>query len=291
MSDGLIVRRGGISEKAFAFIIVTYPQGSKCTAENGAKTIIADDTTGYFVFQIPNNGTFPQTWTIKAFDGDTYETSEEKVEQDVSVSTHGESISITLSYLLPPEYQHVEYLKSTGTQRIDTGLLFDYRQTFIFEACYEDITAAVLIGSIEYDQSSSNGILIAPTKEESQYRFGNIKSFLSIDSFSPDHINIYNYTVDRSGITRDGTSVLTYNATSGHGNTATIYLFGTHTGDYNDPNAKIGRFKILDENNVALIDLVPCYLKATNQAGMYDIVSNSFKTNVGTGTFIVGGDV
>jgi hypothetical protein len=37
--------------------------------------------------------------------------------------------------------------------------------------------------------------------------------------------------------------------------------------------------------------LIPCYRKADNVAGMYDLFSGEFYTNAGTGEFIIGPDV
>lgn len=64
MSECMIVRRGGGAKDAFAYIAVNYPVGSTCTATNGVRTLTAKDTSGKFVFNIPNSGTFPQNWTV-----------------------------------------------------------------------------------------------------------------------------------------------------------------------------------------------------------------------------------
>lgn len=45
------------------------------------------------------------------------------------------------------------------------------------------------------------------------------------------------------------------------------------------------------KDDVCVLSLIPCYRKADNEAGMYDIVNNQFYTNIGTGEFIVGADV
>ena len=38
-------------------------------------------------------------------------------------------------------------------------------------------------------------------------------------------------------------------------------------------------------------DFVPCYRKADSVVGLFDLVSNTFFTNAGTGTFTKGADV
>ena len=55
--------------------------------------------------------------------------------------------------------------------------------------------------------------------------------------------------------------------------------------------SKIYYFKIYDNNNNLICDLVPCYRKSDGVIGMYDLVSDVFRTNLGTGTFTKGPDV
>lgn len=64
MGDAFIVRRGD-GGKLFAAIAVAYPQGSTCTCTNGTKTLRAKDTSGAFLFAIPEAG----TWTVSCTDG------------------------------------------------------------------------------------------------------------------------------------------------------------------------------------------------------------------------------
>jgi hypothetical protein len=45
------------------------------------------------------------------------------------------------------------------------------------------------------------------------------------------------------------------------------------------------------ENGTRVQDFVPCYRKADGVIGMYDLVTDTFFTNAGTGTFTKGADV
>ena len=51
--------------KLFAAIGVTYPAGSTLTCTNGTKTLTAKNTSGQWVFAIPEAG----TWTVTATQG------------------------------------------------------------------------------------------------------------------------------------------------------------------------------------------------------------------------------
>lgn len=89
MSEAFIVRRGGLAA-AFAVISVTYPEGSTCTCTNGTKTLKAKDTSGRFLFMIPQEG----EWIATATDGvDT-------VSRAVTITARGQSEFLHLRYPL-----------------------------------------------------------------------------------------------------------------------------------------------------------------------------------------------
>ncbi len=113
MSEGIIVRRGGKAKDVFAFIVVTYPVGSTLTATKGSKVLTAGDTTGTWVFEIPE----AEAWTIFSTDGT------ETTEKNIIISIKGQIEEVKLSYLVPIEYVAVEYLLSSGKLDIQGNLL------------------------------------------------------------------------------------------------------------------------------------------------------------------------
>lgn len=80
----------GGGTKLFAAIGVTYPAGSTLTCTNGTKTLKAKNTSGQWVFAIPEAG----TWTVKAVSGSNSKS------QSVSITKEGQWESVTLSYSL-----------------------------------------------------------------------------------------------------------------------------------------------------------------------------------------------
>ena len=78
---------GGIG-KAFAVIVVSYPEGSTCTCTDGTKTLKLKDTSGRGIFLIP----YAATWTVTCTDGT--KTKSESVE----ITTEGQSESVQLTY-------------------------------------------------------------------------------------------------------------------------------------------------------------------------------------------------
>ena len=185
---------------------------------------------------------------------------------------------------LPTEYQEVEYIQSSGTQYIDTGYIVNASDTISWE-----FTAMI------------------PSQSE---------AFMGANGYLQFHV------------TSSGVGVSTLNA-SGLGSKKTfridfsnsvtqLYIDNTlvetknWSGSYNGTNVKLGIFKLGDadngwhtttspvsctlyeyainigENEVSRC--VPCYRKADNVAGLYDLVNNVFYTNAGSGVFAVGAD-
>lgn len=86
----LIFGGSGGGSDTYAFIIVTYPAGSTCTASDGTTTLTAPDTSGSWVCKVPSAG----TWTVSCTDGtDTASAA-------VSITTEGQRESVTLMYAL-----------------------------------------------------------------------------------------------------------------------------------------------------------------------------------------------
>ena len=59
-----------------------------CTCSNGTTTLTAPNTTGSYTFTVPSAG----TWTVKSTNGT------DTAQQAVSITTSGQSASVTLSY-------------------------------------------------------------------------------------------------------------------------------------------------------------------------------------------------
>lgn len=187
---------------------------------------------------------------------------------------------------LPTEYQEVEYIQSSGTQYIDTGYIVNASDTISWE-----FTAMI------------------PSQSESE-------AYMGANGYLQFHV------------TSSGVGVSTLNA-SGLGakktfridfsNSVTqLYIDNTlvetknWSGSYNGTSVKLGIFKLGDAGNgwhtttspvsCTLYEYainiggnevsrcVPCYRKADNVAGLYDLVNNVFYTNAGSGVFAVGAD-
>ena len=84
----IYVMSGGT--KLFAAIGVTYPAGATLTCTNGTKTLKANNTSGQWVFAVPEAG----TWTVTATQGSSTKS------QSVSITSVGQFEQVALSFEL-----------------------------------------------------------------------------------------------------------------------------------------------------------------------------------------------
>lgn len=115
--------------KIYAFIVVNYPVGSVCTCSKGSRTMKAKDTSGVYVFAIPEAG----SWTVSA-SSTAHPTPATKT---VSITSYGQSVGVTLAY--------TKYLLDYGDQKTNnTG---GWVQTTVTKLWGEYSSAAATMNS------------------------------------------------------------------------------------------------------------------------------------------------
>ncbi len=200
---------------------------------------------------------------------------------------------------LPAEYQEVEYLENTSEGAyINTGAVPSLSGTK-FHIKYQMLSGSYLFGC------GRNPRLACVMRPYS------IQFYIGSDG-APSIVNytlagIFSKVVALSGyltgsetgryldITVDGTTsrfIPPDGAISGFfSDSLPFYLFAWQYGD----TLRTGRGRIwgfsMEAGGNLVRDMVPCYRKADNVPGMYDLVSGSFSTNAGTGSFVTGADV
>lgn len=185
---------------------------------------------------------------------------------------------------LPVEYREVEYLESTGTQYItvsNTAVnVADYR-------FYYKVAPTYLAGSYSGGYS---GIMGANGTPQVGFYYGGwtVGNAGSSLPYPPELFKIYeleysknfdaSYFVDglNTGLTRAGTM--------------NLKLFYCESGPASG-KARLYYSYAVDRNGDYLYEVIPCRRKSDGVAGLYDLVTDTFLTNSGTGTFVVGGDV
>ena len=183
-----------------------------------------------------------------------------------------------LTSRLPKEYQEVEYIESTGTQYINTGIYTTIDKQNSYKL---DFTAINSNGWTGVNGSMQLNIVSNNTRKE--------------------YFVEYNGNTGVEKIYTD--SILTKENNWGRGNWLGRIFVGILS-NYNSCcgiNGYIHEFEV-NENNELVRNLIPCYSKTTvidvngveqpkDTIGMYDLVEGKFYTNQGTGEFIKGPDV
>ena len=80
---------GGV--KLYAAIGVVYPEGTRCSCSNGLREFSAENTSGQWVFAVPE----PGSWTLTATDPTG---TEAPISETVDISSEGQSVNVELSY-------------------------------------------------------------------------------------------------------------------------------------------------------------------------------------------------
>lgn len=196
---------------------------------------------------------------------------------------------------MPDEYQEVEYIQATGTQRIEV------------------LDSAVT----QYSASSSYIMTLKCTLSDIanlRHVFGTIGgsarlSVLNVSSsrqsffYTPDDQiitsgvtanTIYTYVISTINGTatfvRNGTTVASHSINTFPSFNQFIYTIKSDESSQYNGKGNIYYFKY-EIDGVINNELFPCYRKSDSVAGMYDRVKNHFVPNQGTGNFTVGRNV
>jgi hypothetical protein len=195
-------------------------------------------------------------------------------------------VGADVHYNIPPEYQQVEYLESTGTQYIELNIPHHDEWMIKF---------------------------LTSTWNKNQHVFGNSKTILYQDyvndffhytgyTWNTNYIkvgeldtnHIYQYSVKQissSSAQKDFNGVLSEIPHKDLFQEGLYRLFHSiWPGTAGKWEGNIYEFYTKSQGNETL-HLIPCFRKSDDEVGMYDLVSGKFYTNAGTGEFIVGPDI
>lgn len=208
---------------------------------------------------------------------------------------------------LPKGYQEVEYLESTGTQYINLGVSLP--RGFIYEGgvtILDRDKTSIIIGA-GYDDSDGNNrnyLTFTPSTPNQNFIFQIGARGFSIESSINNLLEGMYYVKADSTLIHPKLFINNKEASiimsEGYGKPYCDFsfcLFAYHRGYRDiiytaDNGLRLnGEQKLHNEYGELVRHIIPCYRKADNVAGMYDIVNNVFHTNAGTGEFIVGPDV
>lgn len=206
--------------------------------------------------------------------------------------------------LLPPNYQQVEYIESTGTQYIDTEF-YPKDGKYIMTAKIKS-SVVPLLGVAQYyrvfgNLSSENAS--DTTLYRYQYRGLNEGTGYNTDAVCCGTAvngeakalftwqNYTDYEIEVDGIdktyTINGKTAVYVGKVASYIAQTSIKLMAANSTGTRDA-MKFYNFKVENQKGERVVDMYPCYRKSDNVIGMYDVARNMFITNAGTGVFLKG---
>ena len=279
-------------------VLVTTKAGASVTAMLGSVTVgpVTADENGLATLNLTGYG----EWTLTATLGG-------KTVSDTLAVDDVAQYSVELAFSpLPAGYTELEYIRSDGNCYIDTGVI------------PKDNT--LLVGGFKMYQSTGDAVNLALFGSyTTDYNSPLWSAFYNIFSGNKNitlscakwvalqlDFPIYNTYFDAEFYMMHSASVqfklndtlITYKDGSNDTMpTTTMYLFGAHaaSGKSNSPSVMEWYHNTLyDGLNTSaskLWDLYPAKRDSDNVIGMYDLVANTFRTKVGSGTFTGGPEV
>ena len=192
---------------------------------------------------------------------------------------------IVVGHNLPDDYQEVEYIQSSGTQYIDTGINPKIKprvvvNMMLLNSSDQDYWGNKNIDASTYFANFADGVLM-------YYRYGSTSS-INTGVGAPRLNEFYEWDVSdviylNKVKVYTTSNVYTYNA-----NQSSIYLFKSGRNSYGSFRAS---YFILYDGDEKVREYYPCYRKSDNAVGLFDKVSNTFFPNLGSGVFTKGDDV
>ena len=231
-------------------------------------------------------------WTAYCTDG------ENEAKKKVNILYNGDVKSIELNYRVPIEYQEVEYIESTGTQYIDTGV-----PARVHIRCEID---AQCITTNPVDQTllggngtgTQNDVVVIGYNYNSNfnsYYYYVQSAFVDLRGIvdTNRHSFVINFESGNEQFIVDGIVKAQYTSTyTATTSSTTLHLFRRPNGNQSF-YGRLYALRIYDYLNGGKMirEFIPCYRKSDNVAGLWDKANKVFYTNAGSGTFIVGPDL
>lgn len=185
------------------------------------------------------------------------------------------------------DIQFVEYIQSSGTQYIDTRVNPTQATKMELDAEFLGSAGDNVAGVRNYSTDTNRFGIIS---FGSANKLGAFFGAASVQGAAFDKSR-HSYTLDSSALVMDGTSYavksgITFECTY----PITLGAWNNGSNGVACNSSKIYACKLYNDGTLVR-DLVPCYRKLDNVAGMWDKVEGRFYANAGSGSFVVGGNV
>lgn len=196
-----------------------------------------------------------------------------------------------ISGILPEGYTELEYIESSGTQYLDSGLYCGSNNVEI-QGKFESVVSSPEKDILSNQDNSTNRFVLGVYSNVyfaySRNSSGNdTNATASCDGVAEVRV-VYDKTNLKKSITVNGvTDTKTYNRTIANSDRQIKVLCGYAASDNTASlfySGKVYYIRYL-EDGVLKMALVPAKRDSDGEIGMYDVARNTFLTNAGTGTF------
>lgn len=201
---------------------------------------------------------------------------------------------------LPSGYTELEYIENPSTAYINTGVTLnnsDSLQIHIDGFTCNTTSFSPIFGALRAYSGVSHRIIFIYDGVGGTYQI----RWASAENFTRQNQIHQNCTIDlnwtnglQTHLITNG--VTTINATTTQTDASPIDLYSTYLFAYNNNGSQniathlvgnIGNFS-LTQNGLKVIDYVPAQRDSDGVVGMYDLVSNTFKTSLSSDSFVAG---
>ena len=192
-------------------------------------------------------------------------------------------IGANASVALPSGYTQVEYIKSTGTQAINTGVVPDIntRVTMDFELAEQPAANVVIFGVVGQFSFRYLGNNSPPVFRHN--------TGTAVKSFSQDIAAVGRHQVDKNGktCTLDDKTTTTNDSSITNASQLAFCAYNNNGTLSNYSKIIIREAKIYQQGELVR-DFVPCTDSGGN-AGLFDLVNNTFYASITDTAFVAGG--
>ena len=190
--------------------------------------------------------------------------------------------------LLPDGYTELQWIESTGTQYIDTGV--QATGDLDIKTRFKIISYGSLFGVRDVATGASNkSVWVAALNERTIWLYNNKTTHNRLEKLNLDQW--YDADINKGVLSFNGNEVASYETENFTG--SDIFLFNTNEANgtlASGASVQISYFKIHNASGTLVRDFIPAK-DSSGKIGMYDTVSGAFFENAGTGEFIAGDPV
>lgn len=197
---------------------------------------------------------------------------------------------------IPSEYQQVRYVAAAvAGPAIDTFNVLN--ENCEIQAGMMQFIPVNASASQAIFGSTDPSVLLFPYGSTGSTLYTNYARQTSVTMADTNIRNgIHNIVLNKSKFQLDGVTKATFSGTISEFNNPNrhLMLFAWPSDDNNTPDratANLCSYCKVYDNGTLASDLVPCYRKSDGVVGMYDLVKQAFRVNVGTGSLTKGSNV